>query len=112
MWEPPTVDDDGAEGVPPTLRALVGPVKGVKYTEMESVEHVLSHRRLSIRVFAGEAKKADFEPNDEYEKAEWMTSAELDAVGVSTLARKVLAAGGGSFSASRRAGRARPKRST
>ena len=112
MWEPPAVDDDGTDAVAGALAKIVNPAKGVNYTEVETVEHVLSHRHMIVRVLVASAKKTVFTPNDEYEKAEWMTSAELDAVGVSTLARKVLAAGGGSFSASRRAGRARPKRST
>lgn len=113
MWEPPAVDDDeGTDERPRALAKLVRLQRGASCTEMEPVQHVLSHRKMTLRVLALEAKSAHLTPNDEYEEAAWMTAAELDRVGVSTLARKVLAAGAAGLSASGRARRGRPKRSS
>ncbi|MBX3202246.1 MAG: A/G-specific adenine glycosylase [Labilithrix sp.] len=89
LWEPPAVDGDASarDGLlgrfALTSRALAG-----------RVTHVLSHRRLTVDVHAGvlASWSADTELPDAYETARLFADADLADLGVSTLARKVLAA--------------------
>ncbi|MFO0678483.1 MAG: A/G-specific adenine glycosylase [Polyangiaceae bacterium] len=54
MWEPPAVEADADDGVPRLARALGLDVRSRGRTEpvdAGTVAHVLSHRKLSVRVF-------------------------------------------------------------
>ena len=56
------------------------------------VVHVLSHRRLSIDVFAADLRRAPTTLPEPYEAAGLFDASDLEELGISTLARKVLAA--------------------
>jgi A/G-specific adenine glycosylase len=92
MWEPPSAL--GADSR--ALEALCGRLG--PFTFVGVVRHVLSHRRLEIRVFtarisrtprAGQGSGASLA---EYDAFELVPYALLDARGVTTLARKILRA--------------------
>jgi len=87
LWEPPMVAAKG------DLAALA---TGIEPTKRGTVVHVLSHRRLTIDVYTatlpprGKPKPVLPEP---YEAAGLFAELSLADLGISTLARKVLAAG-------------------
>jgi len=93
MWETPAGERTGSRPSPSKLleeqmglavEVLGGP---------EHVKHVLSHRTLDIAVFV--CRTTGDSPAvcpQGYTDARWLLPAELDAVGVGTLTRKVLAA--------------------
>ncbi|HVJ95078.1 MAG TPA: hypothetical protein VM580_35105, partial [Labilithrix sp.] len=97
LWEPPSIDggpsaaDDLSSRVP-----LVAPARRVG-----RVIHVLSHRRLTVDVHSGilSGWPDTVRLGDVYETVELFDEAAFDGLGISTLARKILAvakgAGGG-----------------
>ena len=91
LWEPP-----GAEGVDPApLSALAGaPLAGVR--EIGRVAHVLSHRRLDVRVFAAHLSRVPSARAraDDYDDRRLARADQLGKIGLSTLARKILALAG------------------
>ena len=111
MWEPPAVDDDADEGTRATaaLAKMLGLAKRAKYTEKEAVLHVLSHRKMSVRVLVAIAREATLGPSDEYDRIEWVDASALEKIGVSSLAKKILAAA--KVSSSSRERRVRRRRS-
>jgi A/G-specific adenine glycosylase len=91
LWEPPSIEG------PARLRAkLVAWLPVGKLTRAGGIEHILSHRRLSIDVFRAEltgALEANDVPADAgYDDVRIVDLAAIERLGFSTLARKVLAA--------------------
>jgi A/G-specific adenine glycosylase len=97
LWEPPMVEaltiDDARAG----LAALGVPLGRTRLREVGRVTHVLTHRRMEVVVAAGRRAAGSALPEAlaaPYEKAAWLDP-ESPGVGVSTLARKVIAAANG-----------------
>jgi A/G-specific adenine glycosylase len=98
LWEPPSVDLAREESAPSTAAALAAELApSAEPTDAGTVRHVLTHRALEARVFVarlsaraldGAARAAA--PAD-YVALRAVRTAELDSVGSSTLAKKVLA---------------------
>lgn len=103
LWEPPSLDGDE------TARAdLLARFPLVSTTVAGRVTHVLSHRRLTVDVHAGELARAPSLPKlpHVYETSSLFDDAGLAELGISTLARKILEAAGSSRSERpRRSGR-------
>jgi A/G-specific adenine glycosylase len=90
MWEPPMVELTGEDP-----EALMGRLLGVRRLALSIVleqTHVLTHRRLRITVARGVLRRSAIAPRAPYDRFAWLAPAELAAKGVSSLARKVLAA--------------------
>lgn len=87
LWEPPTYDDGAAA----TLGLPVG-VRLKDASERGTVRHVLSHRRMEVRVYSGVlASAVEDAASPEYERFAVVDLDELGKKGLSTLARKILA---------------------
>jgi A/G-specific adenine glycosylase len=97
MWEPPSVVSTDRPSAPARLAAALG-VRLPKLTPIEVVTHVLSHRRLEIDVFHGRLSARSRVPRiaegagGEYDAFEVVPLRDLGARGVTTLARKLMAA--------------------
>ena len=99
MWEPPSVDA-AASDLPAALRALVG--MEVRVLEpVADVVHVLTHRRLEVMVYRGTLGPRLSAKDDgvaatlgrrDYQSFRWQDPAEGGSFGVTTFARKILAA--------------------
>ena len=93
LWEPPSID--GPPRSRPQLSAWL-PVGKMK--RVGAVEHVLSHRRLSVDVMradlTGLIEAKDLPADAGYDGIKVVPERELDDLGMATLARKVLAAAG------------------
>ena len=93
LWEPPMVEAASID----EARALLGVVgvgATVELREAGTIKHVLSHKELRVTVVAGTIPgrtKAPTGLGPPYEKAEWLDPDDAE-IGISTLARKVLAA--------------------
>ncbi|MDF2693547.1 MAG: A/G-specific adenine glycosylase [Labilithrix sp.] len=90
LWEPPLLE--GEEVARTNLLARFS-LRTIRLSGR--VTHVLSHRRMTIDVSSGvltQAKVAGELP-DTYETADLFDEAALSGLGISTLARKILAAG-------------------
>ncbi|MFO0758371.1 MAG: A/G-specific adenine glycosylase [Byssovorax sp.] len=92
LWEPPMVE---AASIGEAKKALgwLGLGRSVKLAEVGTVKHVLTHRELTVHVARGSLDadaEAPGEPKAPYEKAGFYGTKEA-AIGISTLARKVLA---------------------
>jgi A/G-specific adenine glycosylase len=86
LWEPPMVEAPDAEAARAAVSAIAPSARAVGH-----VRHVLSHRRLEVTVLAGRpGEGATFPPL--YEAVAFVPEADLGRYGVSTLARKLLAA--------------------
>ncbi len=101
LWEPPMVEGIGGVAPPgPARRALAAIGLGLgraPLREVGKVTHVLTHRRMVVTVARGAPAKAGEAPREmqaPYERAEWIAP-DARGVGISTLARKVIAAGRG-----------------
>ncbi len=89
LWEPPTVEGPDAGAAEALLRAMAPGARARGH-----VRHVLSHRRMEITVFAGAPAPGAAFPAV-YDRVEFVPEGELGGRGVSTLARKLLAAAAG-----------------
>ena len=102
MWEPPSADiplhaGTAAEEVV-AASARFASLLGVAVRNLEhvgAVVHVLSHRRMHVDVFVGKVARKlrrPHSPNEsaDYDAIEWVS--DLKTRGVTTLARKILAA--------------------
>ncbi|MBX3210333.1 MAG: A/G-specific adenine glycosylase [Labilithrix sp.] len=89
LWEPPALD--GGEAAKDELLARFALVAPARLAGR--VTHVLSHRRLTVDVHAGvlARRPAGAKLPDAYETAGLFAEADLVDLGVSTLARKILA---------------------
>jgi len=97
LWEPPMVEGVGSMTPPAAARrafAAIGLGLGRgPLREVGKVTHVLTHRRMVIAVTRGAPARSLEAPGEmagPYEKAAWLDP-EARGVGVSTLARKVIA---------------------
>ncbi|HEU4411629.1 MAG TPA: A/G-specific adenine glycosylase [Polyangiaceae bacterium] len=86
LWEAPMVEGPDPKAAEAALRAFAPRARAAGH-----VRHVLSHRRLEVAVFAGEAAPGAPMPAL-YDAVEFVPEAGLASRGVSTFARKVLAA--------------------
>jgi A/G-specific adenine glycosylase len=91
-WEPPTVEEVSSEKrAARALARLLGRGRLSLSARGEFV-HVLTHRRLTVAVLAGRSPtRIRPAPTGPYEAFEWVAPDRLDRIGLSTLARKVLA---------------------
>jgi A/G-specific adenine glycosylase len=94
LWEPPMIEAVAADAARAGLLALGLGFGRTRLREVGRVTHVLTHRRMEITVLAG-PRRAGLSVREAlgapYEKAAWLDPAR-PGVGVSTLARKVIAA--------------------
>jgi A/G-specific adenine glycosylase len=96
MWEPPHADEAKVAGA---REELVVDSKG-RVREAGVVTHVLSHRRMELAVYAGQVSaRGTLTPTlgkhfAEYERFEWVPMTALHERPLTTLAEKVLRAGG------------------
>ncbi len=84
LWEPPRVSGWGEQ----VARALASALGGELGGEIGVVQHVFSHRKLSLQVWSGLPVAEAARPTD-YDAIEWVE--DLEELGISKLARKVLA---------------------
>jgi A/G-specific adenine glycosylase len=84
MWEPPSVVGTDARA----LEQVSGPLRALE--EAGEVRHVLSHRRLEVRVFTAKVARAPRRARGEYDAIELVELDRLEARGMTTLARKIL----------------------
>ena len=93
MWEPPHGDAEEALSLGERLAART---KG-RVAPAGTVKHILSHRRIDMTVYAGEAPVAFAErllrPLPDYEELRWVKEDSVDERPLTTLARKVLSLG-------------------
>ena len=94
LWEPPSV-----EGAPKMRARLTAWLPVGKLVRAGVVEHVLSHRKLTIDVLratlTGELDMNDVPEAAGYDAVRVTSLASLDDLGISTLTRKILAVAGG-----------------
>ncbi|WP_394838517.1 A/G-specific adenine glycosylase [Pendulispora rubella] len=105
LWEPPTLDAGNAASNPDAARllALAG-VKAKVPVRTGEITHVLSHRKMTVEVYRAELRSAhatleqhaaqDENGHGEYDAIEVVPRTSAMRRGMSTLARKVLRAGG------------------
>lgn len=96
LWEPPMVEAGALDQALDALQSCGIDTWKVALSEAGRVRHVLSHRELDVLVVSGRARNrfsAKEPPTAPYERASWLDPGAAE-VGVSTLARKVLAAAG------------------
>lgn len=89
LWEPPTAEGPAARRA--DLRAWI-PVG--KLTRAGAVEHVLSHKKLTVDVMRGAAAGAEAPAPPEgsdYDASRFVREDEFPTLGISTLAKKILA---------------------
>lgn len=98
LWEPPMVERDmGSSDVLTAFTALLGPLPSMlRVEDCGIVVHVLSHRRMSVRVYSARIVNSPgretVEPSGDYARFAQMPLDEaVEARGMSTLARRVLA---------------------
>lgn len=91
LWEPPSIEG------PPKLRAQLQAWMPVgRLTRVGSIEHVLSHRKLTVDVLradlTGTPHVSDVPDDAGYDAVRVATEAAIEELGFSTLARKILVA--------------------
>jgi A/G-specific adenine glycosylase len=91
LWEPPSI-----EGAAKTRASLAAWLPIGALTRVGVVEHVLSHRKLTVDVLraelVGTMAKRDLPENCGYDDVRIVTEAGIEELGFSTLARKIVAA--------------------
>jgi A/G-specific adenine glycosylase len=93
LWEPPMVEAESLAAARAAL-AAAGVAEDVGLAAAGKVKHVLSHKELAVLVATAEIAGKPRAPRSlaaPYEKALWLDPDDA-AVGVSTLARKIIAA--------------------
>jgi A/G-specific adenine glycosylase len=94
MWEPPHADEAVVRS---RGRKLVIESKG-RVQEVGRITHVLSHRRIEMTIFAGQASQKAVLPLgrqlSDYDALAWVDQGELGTRALTSLAWKVLARGG------------------
>ena len=93
LWEPPSI-----EGAPKMRARLTAWMPVGKLVRAGAVEHVLSHRKLTIDVaratLTGPLAMKDVPEAAGYDAVRVASRAEMDDLGISTLTRKILAVSG------------------
>jgi A/G-specific adenine glycosylase len=86
LWEPPSANG----GVRPLATRL--DVDAAILESMGKVVHLLSHRRMSVRVFRSTVARAKKHvvPTREYDAIDWISSSDLSGVPHASLTRKIL----------------------
>ena len=91
LWEPPSID-----GMPKMRARLEAWLPLGKLTRVGSVEHVLSHRKLTVDVLCTELTRSptrrDLPVDGGYDDLRMVAAEAIDAMGFSTLSRKILTA--------------------
>ncbi|MDB4939374.1 MAG: A/G-specific adenine glycosylase [Labilithrix sp.] len=91
MWEPPSI-----EGAPKMRAQLTAWLPVGKLVRAGSVEHVLSHRKLTVDILrtdlVGAVRAKDVPESAGYDAVRVVPTADLSTLGISTLTRKILAA--------------------
>lgn len=93
LWEPPMVEALSLDEARPALSALGLTLGPARLREAGRVTHVLTHRRMEVLVAAAPRSAATAAAEAlaaPYERAAWLDPSD-PGVGVSTLARKVIA---------------------
>jgi A/G-specific adenine glycosylase len=94
MWEPPHAD---AEAIGEVAEELARRTMG-RVVRAGVVTHVLSHRRIEMTVYAGQVKRTSEGVSGnllpDYEAFEWIAADRLSERPLTSLAKKVLRAGG------------------
>ncbi len=90
LWEPPSIEG------PAKMRARLAAWLPIgKLRRVGVVEHVLSHRKLTVDVLradlVGSLARTDIPPNAGYDDVRVVPEARFDDLGFSTLARKIVA---------------------
>jgi A/G-specific adenine glycosylase len=92
LWEPPMVELRSRQDPEASLGSLFG-AGLVGLSVVGEQTHVLTHRRFRITITTGRlARKTPSIGATEYDRLEWHRAAELDSLGMSSLARKILLA--------------------
>jgi A/G-specific adenine glycosylase len=95
MWEPPMLARP-ARGTSAAVASSFGELLGrdvtVRRGPAARVRHVLSHKDLRIAVVRGDVAKGSLRPGAPYEAARFVSPAEMNRLGVSRLAEKIVAA--------------------
>jgi A/G-specific adenine glycosylase len=91
LWEPPTI-----EGMPKMRARLEAWLPVGKLTRVGSVEHVLSHRKLTVDVLRADLTrsptKKDVPADAGYDDLRMVAAEAIEELGFSTLSRKILTA--------------------
>lgn len=93
LWEPPMVPGASIAEARPGLTALGVPIGRAALRAAGEITHLLTHRRLQVLVVVGRRSVDLVELAEPYERAAWLDPAS-PGVGVSTLARKIIALAG------------------
>ena len=94
LWEPPMAELGDRRSRQEALAELLG-LRRLELSVVAEQTHLLTHRKLRITVVCAVLDHRDLgAPKDPYVELAWLDDAELGVVGLSTLARKVLAAAG------------------
>ncbi len=94
LWEPPLFEGEGKPGHAELVKRFPPALFALDARPSARVTHVLSHRRMTIAVHRATTKRVDpstLDLPEVYESAALFDLASLEKVGISTLARKVLA---------------------
>ena len=92
MWEPPMVELVDGDEPGRRLADLLG-AKPLRLLVLGEQTHTLTHRKLCITIAQGTVASLRLDRSQgDYQRFAWVSQAELAKVGVSSLARKVLAA--------------------
>jgi A/G-specific adenine glycosylase len=94
LWEPPRVEAKDVHAARASLEALLGSKVTLSEAPVRTIEHVLTHRVLDVKVYEATLSKpprtVGEAHRDRYDALEIVPLAGLSARGVSTLARKML----------------------
>jgi A/G-specific adenine glycosylase len=91
LWEPPMVEPFPGK----SAGALFGALLGIGDIAVEAIgeqTHVLTHRKLHVRITTGAVAAVDIGAAGEYDRFEWQKTSDLKRLGMSSLAKKVLLA--------------------
>ena len=92
LWEPPMLETSLAEDAGSSMGLFLG-TGSIELCFLAEQTHVLTHRKLRIRVATADVGKDDFsDGRHTYEQLEWRDGSELATLGMSSVAKKVLSA--------------------
>jgi A/G-specific adenine glycosylase len=91
LWEPPMIERRAKGGIETSLGALFGEAPS-EWSVVGVQTHVLTHRKFRITVVAAELPAKPRVLGDAYDRVEWRRASDLAALGMSSLAKKILLA--------------------